>query len=597
MNLHPRMSAVEKLTIQTQLSTDMTTPEMSALIARILWAEAPDNDDFAKRTARVDQLPPSEYWTKHHAKPEHHEEVRARLRLLGCPVPDDELPPDCCTPEMVGELRTDWFFWLLMAGRGSGKTRTGAEDVWWYGHSNPGSRIAIVAPTNADVLKTCFEGESGLIARMPGYLLQSFNRQEKILTMSNGTQFFGYSAQEPDRLRGPQHHRAWCDELAAWTYLDDTLDNLLMGLRLGDAPRIVATTTPRPLKRLKEILADPTTRLSRVGTRANMGNLPPIFLQQILKRYEGTRLGRQELDAEVLEDTPGALWQRAMIDGGRVRTSYDRRRGTITRADGEVVALARIVVAADPASGGMNNGELSETGDEYGLVVVGLGEDGRGYVLADLSLSATPGEFGEAAVMAYDEWRADRVIYEANQGGDHIRQTIVTSAASLRQKGRRSIDFVPTEPVWASRGKVTRAEPVSALYEQGRISHVGTHSRLEDQMCEFTADFDRKKMGYSPDRVDALVWGVTHLMLNDDAGTNVQDYYRQEHSRVVAAARTQGTDTSGMVELVAPEGTSTAMGIQGHCYTADGRGRMLVHSEDAAILRRRGFTEPPEEAA
>lgn len=588
-------TVVERLERQTQLGSALTADTLQALCARFTWAEAPETERYDRRTARTDQLPPSEHWTEWHASPEHHAEVRERLRREGRSVPEDQLPQDCCTPDMVGQLRMDWFFWLLMAGRGSGKTRTGAEDAWWFGYDNPGARIAIVAPTNADVLKTCYEGESGLIARMPPMLLQSFNRQEKILTMTNGTQFFGYSAQEPDRLRGPQHHRAWCDEMAAWTYLDDTLDNLLMGLRLGVAPRIVATTTPRPIKRLKEILADPTTRLSRVSTRANMRNLPAIFLNQILKRYEGTRLGRQELDAEVLEDTPGALWRRADLDDRRVRNAYDPRRGTVRLADGTEVPLARVVVAVDPASGGMSNGELREGGDEYGIVVVGLGEDGYGYVLADLSQEGTPGEIGEAVVMAYDAWRADRIIYEANQGGDHIRQTITTAASALRQQGKRSVDFVPTEPVWASRGKVTRAEPVSALYEQGRVRHVGTHSRLEDQMCEFTADFDKKKMGYSPDRVDALVWGVTHLMLNDDAGTNVQDYYRQEHGRAVEAARAGRAPTvapAGTVMLLVPAGVSTVMGIQGHAYTADEGGLILAHEEDAEHFLRQGFTRP-----
>jgi len=505
----------------------------------------------------------------------------------------DQMPPD--------EDDESWFFWLMMAGRGSGKTRAGAEDAWWYGHTNRGIRYAVVGPTNSDCRKTCFEGESGLLARVPPHLVANWNRGEMVLTLTNGTIYQGYSADEPDRLRGPQHHRAWCDELAAWRYLDDTLDNLLMGLRLGEMPRIVATTTPRPLKRLKEIVADSTTWVDTVSTYANLDNLPKIFVQKILKRYEGTRLGRQELNAEILTDNPGALWQRVKLDETRILARPSR--GTILLDTGEVVSLQRIVVGVDPASGGLGEDDptADNTGDEVGIVVVGLGDDGRGYVLADMTVAgATPAEWGEAVVMAYDDHRADRVIYEANQGGEMVRHTVVSAARSMREQGKRSVDFVPTEAVWASRGKVTRAEPVSALYEQGRVSHCGCHATLEDQMCEFTSNFDRKRMGYSPDRVDALVWAVTHLMLNDDAGTNVQDYYRQQsnaHRRALEAR--EGTaltaaHTGEMVALVPPEGTSNAFGIKGHMYTVGADGLMLVHAEDAIHMIKNGYA-PAEE--
>lgn len=505
----------------------------------------------------------------------------------------DQMPPP--------EEDDSWFFWLLMAGRGAGKTRTGAEDVWWYGHMHPGARIAVVGPTSDDCRKVCFEGESGLIARCPPHLVANWNRGEKVLTLTNGTIYQGYSADEPDRLRGPQHHRAWCDELAAWRYLDDTLDNLLMGLRLGTHPRIIATTTPRPLKRLKEIVADPSTRVQPVSTYANLGNLPRIFVEKILKRYEGTRLGRQELHAEILSDNPGALWQRTNLDETRVNARMGK--GTILLEDGRTVSLERIVVGVDPASGGLGEdgkGKSDPTkdndGDEVGIVVVGYGDDGRGYVLADCTVAgATPGEWGEAAVRAYDTWSADRVIYEANQGGEMVRHTIVTSARAMRDRGDRNFDFVSTEAVWASRGKVTRAEPVSALYEQRRVSHVGCHPVLEDQMCEFTSNFDRKRMGYSPDRVDALVWAVTHLMLNDGAGTNVQDFYRNNHNRHQEMLERRGKPSAGtMVPLVPPEGTSSAFGIQGHMYSVGADGLMLVHAEDAIHLIKSGYL-PAEE--
>lgn len=521
---------------------------------------------------------------------------------------DDQMPPPerwemrdvddgWCELSDVGTWREDWFFWLMMAGRGAGKTRAGAEDAWWYGFLNPCSRIAIVAPTSNDCRKTCFEGESGLIARIPPHLVQNWNRGELVLTMTNGTIFQGYSAEEPDRLRGPQHHRAWCDELAAWRYLDDTLDNLLMGLRLGEMPRIVATSTPRPLARLKEIVADLTTWVDTVSTYANIANLPKIFVKKILARYEGTRKGRQELHAEILSDNPGALWQRIQLDETRVVGRIGK--GMILLADGTVVSLSRVVVGVDPASGGLGQDSATdEGGDETGILVVGLGDDGRGYVLADVTMSGTPGEWGKAVVQAYDEWHADRVIYEANQGGEMVRNTITTSAYAMRISGERKHDFVPTEAVWASRGKVTRAEPVSALYEQGRVSHVGTFAVLEDQMCEFTPSFDKKTMGYSPDRMDALVWAVTHLMLNDSAGTNVQDYYRQESSRHAEVVRRRADglpQTDDLTELVPPDGVTNAFGRLGHMYSVNPSGRMSVHADDVEPLLRSGFTLPPEE--
>ena len=534
-----------------------------AIAARKIWVGVGDTPG----DGRGDQMPPDEIW-------------------------DPADAAEIGKPELAGTPREDWFFWLMMAGRGSGKTRAGAEDAWWFGFMNPGSRIAIVAPTSNDCRKTCFEGESGLLARVPPQLVANWNRGEMLLTLTNGTIFQGYSAEEPDRLRGPQHHRAWCDELAAWRYLDDTLDNLLMGLRLGKNPRIVATTTPRPIKRLKEIVKDSTTVVDTVSTYENLKNLPRIFVEKILQRYAGTRLGRQELNAEILEDNPGALWQRNNLDANRVVAKVGR--GTLILANGSIVVLQRIVVAVDPST--TNN----EGSDETGIVVCGICTNGRGYVLADLSMQGTPGEWGEAAIQAYDDWFADRIVYESNQGGDMVRHTLVTSASAMRAAGKRSTDFAPISDVWASKGKVTRAEPVSALYEQNRISHLGTLAKLEDQMCEFTSDFDRKKMGYSPDRVDALVWAFTELMLSDANGLNIADYYRQEHSRhteAVNQAKTGLPTIEGMVWLKPPEKISTAYGMLGHKYDRDPDhgGMMHVHRDDVAALKNAGFTLPTEE--
>ncbi len=527
----------------------------------------------------------------------------------------DQMPPP--------EDDLGWFFWLLMAGRGSGKTRAGAEDTWWFAYTFPGARIAVVSPTSDDCRKVCFEGESGLLAKTPPSFIENWNRGEKILTFTNGSMAIGYSADEPDRLRGPQHHRAWCDELAAWRYLDATLDNLLMGLRLGGAPRIVGTTTPRPIRRIKEIVAerrnDPksrtpaavvrpegTTHLDTVSTYANARNLPKIFLDTILKRYEGTRLGRQELDADLLEDVPGALWKRSALDA--LRTTAVNTHTVIGRS-GQPVTLRRVIVAVDPATKSKkpeNAGVVESAAgksadpDEWGIIVAGLGDDGRGYILADMSCSGTPAEVGEVIVRTYDEWRADRIVYEENQGGEMVLLTITTSAASLRQRGERPVDFVPCQAVWASKGKVTRAEPVSALDEQGRISHVGSFPVLEDQMCEFTSDFNRDKMGYSPDRVDARVWAITHLMLDGATdGTNIKDFYRTSHADMVEQAealRTGGTSRHGLVCLTPPDGVGTMTGIQGDEYRPDADGYIWVRPDDVPPLVRAGARRAEEMA-
>lgn len=424
-------------------------------------------------------------------------ETEAILYDWGVWARDDQIAPP-------GE----WDQWVLLAGRGAGKTRSGAE--WIRGKVKDGAgKIALVAPTAADTRDVMVEGDSGLLSvcwkhdkdrwgRPTGRPL--YEPSKRRLTWENGAYALLFSAEEPERLRGPQFHAAWTDELAAWKYLQDTWDMLSFGLRLGLNPQTVVTTTPKPLPLLKQILKDPGTKISRASTFANMANLAPRFLARIKAKYEGTRLGRQELYAAIIDDIAGALWQRDQIEKNRLRLRVVGKEVFRDWPD-----LARVVVSVDPAT------TAQENSDETGIIVQGRGVDKRGYVLDDLSGIMSPGEWGEAVVLAY--WRndADCVIYESNQGGDMVRHTIQVAAQKLHREGKIRSAEIPCRGVHSYRGKVLRAEPISALYEQGRISHVGGFPTLEDQMCSFTLDFDRKVMG-SPDRVDALVHGFTDLL-------------------------------------------------------------------------------------
>ncbi len=381
----------------------------------------------------------------------------------------------------------DYFVWLLMAGRGSGKTRSGAEDVWWPA-SREQQRVAIIGPTLADVRKTCFEGESGLIAVTPKRLVRNYNRTSAELWLTNDSYFVGYSSEEPERLRGPQHHRAWCDELAAWRYLDETWDMMMFGLRLGRRPNVIVTTTPKPVGLVRRLLKEPDTILSRESTYANAENLPPKVMQKWKDKYENTRLGRQELHAEILDDNPYALWNQKMLDDTRVSSK-------------DVPDLTTCAVAVDPP---VTSGEDA---DECGITAGGtaMGPDGRKhvYVTHDWSVQGrTPAGWAGHAVSLYHHTKAGCIVAEVNQGGDMVEAVI------------HQVDpNVPVVKVHATRGKVRRAEPVAALYEQARAHHAGHLAKLEDQMCDFTTDFDKELMGYSPDRVDSLVWLITHLAL------------------------------------------------------------------------------------
>lgn len=359
----------------------------------------------------------------------------------------------------------------MLAGRGWGKTRTINE--WALTQARPGTRGAIVAATAADVRDVMVEGQSGLHTICPSILYEPSKRK---ITWPNGAQASLFSADEPDRLRGPQFHWAICDELAAWRR-PEALDMLMLGLRLGDDPRCAIATTPRPTRIIRDLVAAKTTAVTRGNTYENRANLAPAFFEQIVTQYEGTRLGRQEINAEILEDMPGALWTRAMLDTCRVTQSPQ---------------LTRIVVAVDPEA------TATETSAETGIIVAGLGSDKQGYVFDDRTLKGSPHAWASQTVAAYHSHKADRIIYEANQGGDMVAHTL------------HSVDpNVPLTAVHASRGKQARAEPVAALYEQGRIHHIGLFADLEDQLCNWTPNSGQA----SPDRLDALVWALTDLML------------------------------------------------------------------------------------
>jgi phage terminase large subunit-like protein len=393
----------------------------------------------------------------------------------------DQLPPS-----------GDWSFWVLQSGRGAGKTRAGAEWVRRQVETGACKRIALVARTAADVRDTMVEGESGIMAICPPENMPVYEPSKRRLTWPNGAIATTYSAEEPKHLRGPQHDGAWCDEVAAWRDAsqgitsDTTWSNLMFGLRLGADPRVVITTTPRPVKLFRQIVADPKTVVTRASTYDNLCNLAPTFADKILSAYEGTRLGRQELAGELLEDVEGALWSRELIDTSRV--------ADVLRAD-----LLRIVVAIDPA---VTSGEDS---DETGIVVAARGADGHGYILADATCKLSPLEWAKRAVHQFDKWAADRIVAEVNNGGDLVEATL--RAVRLT---------IPYEAVHASRGKRVRAEPVSALYEQGRIHHVGLFDALEDQMCNYVPDAVD-----SPDRLDAMVWAVTALGLVSPGGGHI----------------------------------------------------------------------------
>lgn len=383
----------------------------------------------------------------------------------------------------------DWRTWLILGGRGSGKTRAGAE--WVHALASAGRRsglrIALIAETLGDAREVMIDGVSG-ICRIARRCRPEFEVSRRRLVWPNGAVAQIFSSEDPESLRGPQFHLAWCDELAKWKHGQETWDMLQFGLRLGTHPQQLVTTTPRPLPLLKALIGDPGTRLTRISTLANAHNLAPGFIDALAGRYGGTRLGRQELDGELIEDREDALWRREMFEAAAIRFSGD---------------LRRVVVAVDPpAAAGLQSC--------CGIVVAGLEASGRAVVLADCSVEgASPAGWAGAVARAYRRFSADRVVAEINQGGDMVVSVLKSIDESL-----------PVSTVRATRSKYLRAEPVAALYEQGRVAHAGRFAALEDQMCDFGPD--GLSSGRSPDRLDALVWALTALMLEGNGEPRVR---------------------------------------------------------------------------
>lgn len=389
----------------------------------------------------------------------------------------NQLPPD-----------NDWTTWLVLAGRGWGKTRVGEE--WVKGEVTDGrrGRIALVGATAADVRDVMVEGESGILAKANPLFRPTWEPSKRRLTWPSGAIATTYSADEPDRLRGPQHDGAWADEIAAWRY-PDAWDQLMFGLRLGNDPRTVATTTPRPTKLVKSLLADPTVVTTHGTTYENLDNLAATFRNKILSKYEGTRLGEQELNAKIIDDAAGALWKRDTLDTHRIR---------------QAPAFRRVVVAIDPS------GTANADSDECGIGVAALGVDGHGYIIDDKSGVMTPAEWGRLAVDLYHRHKADRIVAETNFGGDMVELTLRGIVSKDGEKIGQNVAF---KKMTASRSKAARAEPVAALYEQGRVHHVGEFAQLEDELCTWEPNTGMR----SPNRLDWLVWAITELMLDSVA--------------------------------------------------------------------------------
>jgi phage terminase large subunit-like protein len=390
-------------------------------------------------------------------------------------------------PPALAANGAPWTTWLVLGGRGAGKTRAGAEWVRSIAlaprmEGEGDRRIALVGETEAETRDVMIEGVSGLLSVHANDERPLWQPSRRRLQWTNGALAQAFSAEDPESLRGPQFCAAWADELAKWRHAEATFDMLQFGLRLGARPRQVVTTTPRPIPLLKRLMADPSTAVTHARTHANAYHLAPSFIDTILARYANTRLGRQEIDGELIEDRADALWSRAMIETCRT---------------GEAPALQRIVVAVDPP---VSSGERA---DACGLVAAGRAENGIFYVIADDSLAGlSPAGWAARAIALWRRVSADALVVEVNQGGEMVRAVIAEADRT-----------VPVIDVRARRGKWLRAEPVAALYEQGRVKHVGAFPALEDEMCDF--GLDGLSGGRSPDRLDALVWAITALSFGE----------------------------------------------------------------------------------
>ena len=391
----------------------------------------------------------------------------------------------------------DWVYWLILAGRGAGKTRAGAEAVRDWVRTYP--IVNLIGPTRDDVRDVMVLGESGVLACCPRGERPRYLRASGRLCWPNGATSQLFSAEEPDRLRGKQHMKLWCDELAAWRY-PDAFEQALLGLRLGDRPQVVITTTPRPIKLIKQLLNDKDAVVTHGVTFDNAQHLAQAFLKRIAARYEGRAIGRQELFAEILEETPGALWTRDLIERHRIAASA---------APGD---YAEIVVAVDPPA------TTGARADECGIIVAAKAANGEIYVLADLtSQGDTPAGWAGRVAAAYRNFRANRVVAEVNNGGAMVADVL-----------RQTEPTLPVRSVTATRGKYLRAEPVATAYERGLVHHAGIFAKLEDQLCALTPDFGARAAGYSPDRADALVWAIADLLgLDRKDRSGMVDFYRE----------------------------------------------------------------------
>jgi phage terminase large subunit-like protein len=434
---------------------------------------------MAKSLAEIAAIEPGDRVRSWYAKltPGEQDKLRYEWKFWARP---EQLPP-----------KGEWRRWFVCAGRGYGKTRIGAE---WIRSIVCGPtplaagrcrRVAIVAETAKDVKETIANGPSGILAVHPPEFRPTFTERGGF-TWPNGAVGLVYNGTRPDQLRGPGPDAAWCDELAKWQYAQETWDNLMFSLRGGDSPQVLITTTPRPIKIIKTLIEEDDGErviVTRGSLYDNRANLPPEYVKDVIDRYAGTRLGRQEIDGEIVDDVPGALWTRAVLDAYRKK-----------KAD-TVPKMQRIVVAIDPAAKASDDDDDTS---ETGIIVAGIGTDGRGYVIDDRTCRLSPRNWARVAVAAYEAYEADAIIAEINNGGEMVKEII-----------RSEKSTVPVLTVHATRGKVVRAEPVSALYEQGRISHIGSFPALEDQLITFTP-FGIEGDGMS-DRADALVWALTKL--------------------------------------------------------------------------------------